>query len=123
MWVIGFENTFANRFEVQKDYARYFNEQQQKTINNLYKTGALVYAIPNPDNDGQTLGFVGANIKESIPGLARLLPHYGKYSWLGFEGSRPNNVLKGTFSAAALAIALQHSGKRTAAGYQSQTKA
>ncbi|GMT45939.1 MAG: hypothetical protein IEMM0006_1771 [bacterium] len=97
VWVIGFENTFANRFEVQRDYARYFNKQQLKTINNLHKTGALVYAIPNPDNNGQTIGFVGANIKESIPGLARLLPHYGKYSWLGFEGSRPNNVLKGTF--------------------------
>jgi hypothetical protein len=97
VWVIGFENKFASRFEVQKDYARYFNVQQLKTINNLHKTGALVYAIPNSDNNGQTIGFVGANIKESIPGLARLLPHYGKYSWLGFEGSRPNNVMKGIF--------------------------
>ncbi len=97
VWVIGFENTFANRFDVPKGYARYFNEQQLKTINNLRKTGALVYAIPNPDNNGQTLGFVGANIKESISGLARLLPHYGKYSWLGFVGSRPDNVMKGIF--------------------------
>ncbi len=97
VWVIGFQNTFANRFEVPKDYARYFNAQQLKTINNLSTTGALVYAIPNPDNPGQTLGFVGANMKESISGLARLLPHYGKYSWLGFEGSRPDNVMKGTF--------------------------
>ncbi len=63
----------------------------------LLKTGVLVYAIPNPDNKGQTSGFVGANIKESITGLMRLLPHYGKYSWLGFEGSRPDNVMKGTF--------------------------
>ncbi len=97
VWVVGFKNKFANRFTIQKDYARYFNAQQLKTINELQKTGALVYAIPNTDNKGQTIGFVGANIKESISGLTRLLPHYGKYSWLGFEGSRPSNILKGTF--------------------------
>ena len=97
VWVVGFENKFANKFNVQQDYGRYFNEQQQKKINDLQKTGALVYAIPNPEHPGQTIGFVGANVKASVSGLARLLPHYGKYSWLGFEGSRPNNVLKGTF--------------------------
>ena len=97
VWVIGFKNKFANLFDVQRNYSRYFNAQQLKKINNLQNSGALVYAIPNPGSKGQTMGFVGANIKESISGLARLLPHYGKYSWLGFEGNRPNNVLKGTF--------------------------
>jgi len=97
VWIIGFGNKFAGLFDIQKDYARFFNAQQLKKIADLHKTGALVYVIPNPENIGQTIGFVGANIKESISGLARLLPHYGKYSWLGFEGSRPNNILKGTF--------------------------
>ncbi|MFQ5585929.1 MAG: M20/M25/M40 family metallo-hydrolase, partial [Thermodesulfobacteriota bacterium] len=32
---------------------------------------------------------------DAIPGLARKLPHYGKYSYLAFEGSEPSNVLKG----------------------------
>ncbi len=97
VWVIGFENKFANRFNVLKDYARYFNEKQLQRISDLHKTGALVYAIPNLESKGQTIGFVGANVKKSVSGLARLLPHYGKYSWLGFVGSRPDNVLKGTF--------------------------
>jgi hypothetical protein len=30
-----------------------------------------------------------------MPGLARKLPHYGKYGYLGFEGEEPTNVLKG----------------------------
>ena len=97
VWVIGFKNKFAGLFNVQKNYARFFNAQQLKKINGLHKTGALVYAISNPDDKGQTIGFVGANIKGSVSGLTRLLPHYGKYSWLGFEGNRPNNVMKGTF--------------------------
>ncbi len=97
VWVVGFENKFASRFDVLKDYARYFNEQQLKRLRDLHRTGALVFAIPNPESKGQTIGFVGANIKKSVSGLARLLPHYGKYSWLGFKGSRPDNVLKGIF--------------------------
>jgi len=31
--------------------------------------------------------------------LGRKLPHYGKYSYLGFEGKEPENRLKGTFPA------------------------
>ncbi len=97
VWVVGFHNKFAGWFDVEKKYSRYFTEKQRQEISTLRRTGALVFAIPHPDRATQTLGFVGANVKESVAGLARLLPHYGKYSWLGFEGSRPRNVLKGTF--------------------------
>ncbi len=97
VWVIGFRNRFAGLFDVEKRYARYFSAKQLQQMAALRKTGALVFAIPNKENQNQTIGFVGANVKASVTGLARLLPHYGKYSWLGFEGSRPDNVLKGTF--------------------------
>ena len=36
----------------------------------------------------------------ALPGLGRKLPHYGKYSYLGFEGSEPTNMLKGQWAAA-----------------------
>jgi alcohol dehydrogenase len=32
-----------------------------------------------------------------LPGLARKLPHYGKYSYLGFTGDNPDNQLKGNW--------------------------
>ena len=35
--------------------------------------------------------------KESIPGLMRKLPHYGKYGYLVFEGDAPDNRNKGTW--------------------------
>ena len=97
VWVIGFENKFASVFSIQNNYSSVFDEEQTKLISELSKTGSLVYAIPNPENNAQTFGFVGTNVKEAVPGLTRLLSHYGKYSYLGFEGERPNNVLKGTF--------------------------
>jgi aminopeptidase N len=34
----------------------------------------------------------------ALPGLGRKLPHYGKYSYLGFEGDEPTNDLKGQWA-------------------------
>jgi aminopeptidase N len=98
-WVIGFENKFAGVFTIQKDYHASFDPAQTELINTLTSEGSLVYAIPNPENNSYTIGFIGSNVKQAVPGLARLLTHYGKYSFLGFEGERPNNVLKGEFPA------------------------
>ena len=40
-------------------------------------------------------GFIGCDNPNAMAGLARKLPHYGKYSYLGFKGDAPSNVLKG----------------------------
>ena len=113
VWIIGFENKFAGLFSIQEDYAAYFDEAQTELINDLSETGSLVYTIPNPENDLQTIGFIGTNIKDAVPGLTRLLSHYGKYSYLGFEGKRPSNVLKGTFPAlnSPLFYLIKYNGK------------
>jgi hypothetical protein len=98
-WIIGFDNKFAGMFDIQKDYQTVFNQEQKELITKLETEGSLVYAIPHPENNANTVGFVGTNVKQAVPGLTRLLSHYGKYSFLGFEGERPNNVLKGNFPA------------------------
>ncbi len=98
-WIIGFENKFAGLFNVQKDYPAAFDSAQIISIDQLAGNGSLVFAIANPENNAKTIGFVGTNVKQAISGLARLLPHYGKYSYLGFKGERPDNVLKGNFPA------------------------
>jgi hypothetical protein len=41
------------------------------------------------------VGWLVADPLAAAPGLARKLPHYGKYSYLGFEGEAPENVIKG----------------------------
>ena len=33
--------------------------------------------------------------KKPQPGLARKLPHYGRYAWLRFQGAAPSNIGKG----------------------------
>jgi hypothetical protein len=98
-WVLGFENKFADKFAITIDYASALGDEHIDKINELNETGSLVFAIPNPSDNAFTYGFIATRVQQAIPGLTRLLPHYGKYSYLGFEGERPNNVLKGAFPA------------------------
>ena len=41
------------------------------------------------------VSWVTAAPTEAIPGLARKLPHYTRYSFLGFRGTEPENMAKG----------------------------
>ena len=41
------------------------------------------------------VSWVTAGPAEAIPGLARKLPHYTRYSYLGFRGTEPENMAKG----------------------------
>ena len=99
VWIFGYENKFANIFEINDNHLGVLSKEEIQQIDGLKETGCLVFAITNPTNSTKSIGFVGSNNADAIPGLTRLLPHYGKYSYLGFEGNRPNNVIKGLFPA------------------------
>ena len=51
--------------------------------------------LRHPGNSAQTLAWVAASDVRALPGLARKLPHYHKYSYLAFRGEGPENVAKG----------------------------
>jgi len=62
---------------------------------------ALVLAARDPARGGAPLGWIAADDPKAVPGLARKLPHYGKYGYLAFEGDAPDNVLKGQWPVLA----------------------
>ena len=41
------------------------------------------------------MGWLVVDPPAAFPGMGRKLPHYGKYSYLAFEGDEPTNVVKG----------------------------
>ncbi len=118
VWVLGFENKFAGQFKIEEAYTQLFSSSQLAMMSMLRQKGSLVFAVPNENHQEQTIGFIATNVEKAVSGLARLLPHYGKYSYLGFEGSRPDNVLKGTFPPlhSPLQISLSVKGKKIEAG-------
>ncbi len=61
-----------------------------------------VAVVRHPLSAERAIGWITVDpaLLAALPGLGRKLPHYGKYSYLGFEGSEPTNMLKGQWAAA-----------------------
>ena len=49
----------------------------------------------HPADLARAVGWLAIEPTAAFPGMARKLPHYGKYSYLGFAGDEPTNVVKG----------------------------
>lgn len=56
---------------------------------------SVVLTARHPGNLEKAVGWIFADPQAALAGLGRKLPHYGKYSYLGFEGEEPVNVIKG----------------------------
>ena len=56
---------------------------------------AVVLTARHPHNPQQTLAWVATQNVAALPGLGRKLPHYSTFSFLGFAGDEPINVVKG----------------------------
>ncbi len=56
---------------------------------------SVVTLARKPGEPERVIGYVHLPHAAAAPGLARKLPHYGKYSYLAFEGDEPTNVAKG----------------------------
>ncbi|MFV1959716.1 MAG: M20/M25/M40 family metallo-hydrolase, partial [Planctomycetota bacterium] len=60
---------------------------------------AAIFVVRRPGAPEHALGWVATDVEAAVEGLARKLPHYGKYSYLGFSGPGPDNVAKGEWPA------------------------
>jgi hypothetical protein len=98
IWIIGFENKFVSNVNlalksynsrIHSDSVRY----QSKTM--ATKNHSFILTVFDENNSDINHAFIAIDNKEAIPGLIRKLPHYGKYSYLAFEGNEPVNVAKG----------------------------
>ncbi len=72
----------------------------------------------HPASPGRAIGWIAVDpaLLAALPGLGRKLPHYGKYSYLGFAGVEPTNMLKGQWAASdsPLRVDLRPAAERTA---------
>jgi hypothetical protein len=74
----------------------------------------LVAAFRHPANVEKAIGWIVADPAAALPGLGRKLPHYGKYSYLGFQGDEPANIIKGQWqqSDSPLSVDLRPADRR-----------
>ena len=97
VWVIGRANRHAGLFAKQEGLAL-----SDADLSALGETAALAghtFALVSrhPGDPGKAAGWLFGEALAALPGLGRKLPHYGKYSYVGFEGTEPVNVLKGAW--------------------------
>ncbi len=62
-----------------------------------WKGHSFVFTLPRMDKKNGTMTWVVAGSEDSVSGLIRKLPHYGKYGYLIFQGSGPDNRSKGVW--------------------------
>jgi len=100
VWIFGSENVFFD--QLAKVAAQYQDTLNSSNIS-LDKTDlqkgdqSLIFVTRNPTNMKNAIAFVTTANSRALPGLARKLPHYRKYSYLAFEGDEPSNTVKGQF--------------------------
>jgi hypothetical protein len=56
---------------------------------------SVVVTARHPKDRNLSLTWIASEVPEALSGFGRKLPHYHKYSYLGFEGTEPVNVAKG----------------------------
>ncbi len=101
VWVLGFENKFLNkindRLKKRKSFVR--NDSVKFAEKVIPTSGKdFICVVRNPRNKDNVLVWLAVGNKNAIDGLVRKLPHYGKYSFLAFEGDEPVNIAKGIWA-------------------------
>ncbi len=97
VWVLGAANRFADDV-----VARLRDHGVIRTADGLVmgsdsvpSTDHSTVLVARGDDPATAVAWIAADPVTAVPGLARKLPHYTRYSYLGFKGSEPDNVAKG----------------------------
>ena len=98
VWLFGWNNRFRQTVSDQiLPHNGMIDDDQLIVADNRYlrSKNSLLVTSRHPDNPAQTLLWLASDNIAALPGMARKLPHYGKYSYLAFAGDEPENVGKG----------------------------
>jgi predicted metalloprotease with PDZ domain len=99
VWILGFDNKHKHLIEKQLAEYSYTIGGKNININNKtypIKNNVYVFSVYHPEDNHKQICLINIENEKSISGLIRKLPHYGKYSYLGFTDDAPDNILKGT---------------------------
>ncbi len=100
VWLLGWESRWLDRFAEQAQGFTLDPARRQLRLPGADGLdGTEVSPVLTTWHQGQPLAWLAASDPAAIPGLARKLPHYGKYSFLVFTGSAPDNQIKGQWPA------------------------
>jgi len=120
VWVFGRDNALAASWFAADPATGFAVEGEQIRAGEgriPFAGHSAVIVRRHPGNPAKAIAWLTVDPLEAAPGLARKLPHYGKYSYLGFAGTEPANDVKGEWTAAdsPLHVDLRPADQRSAA--------
>lgn len=95
-WLLGWENRFAA--SALPDAGLSPAERRLSLAGEDFHGAGWSVALARM-SEGRAVGLVAAGQAAAVAGLARKLPHYGKYGYLVFDGEAPDNRVKGQWPA------------------------
>jgi len=104
VWLFGWENRFLPEVATALTaYGIRFTQEGVHLADTVLtrEQHAVVLTMRHPRNPQLTLAWVAPHNLAALPGLRRKLPHYGTYSFLGFAGDEPTNIVKGQWPVLA----------------------
>jgi aminopeptidase N len=115
VWLLGRENRFAARVLAGQPGASL--ERDDLVLNGQrlgLATTSVVAVARHPVNPEKAVGWIVVNPPTALPAIGRKLPHYGKYSYLAFQGADATNVVSGQWQDvdSPMRIDLRASGQR-----------
>ena len=83
---------------------------------------SAILVLRHPANVSKAVGWIIIDPAAAAPGIATKLPHYGKYSFLGFQGGEPINSAKGEWlgTDSPLRVDLRPEGERVSGAVVAQ---
>ncbi len=95
VWLLGWTNRFLHKLAAGERLFTLDASTRTLTLAGKSFAGADHSLVLARKRGNQALGWVASNSPVALPGLAKKLPHYGKYSYLVFTGQAPDNQAKG----------------------------
>jgi hypothetical protein len=98
VWLFGWDNRFQPQMVAAlKPYEVMFTSAGVRIgeIDLARNQHSVVLTARSTSNPNWALTWIATDHIAAMPGLGRKLPHYGPYSYLGFEGDEPTNIVKG----------------------------
>ncbi len=117
VWVLGSENSFSSEIT-----SKLSNFGFSSSVNDIIidgksyanKGNSIILSSRSDEAPKHGRILITTDNPNAVPGLARKLPHYRKYSYLVFEGDEPNNIGKGqwTVSNSPMSYTFTEEGKK-----------
>jgi hypothetical protein len=97
VWILGRENALRNLFSDDPEIDAEISDQEMRLGGEsaVFDGHSFIVIRRHPETLQKALGWLIVDPIEAFPGMGRKLPHYGKYSYLAFEGDEPTNTIKG----------------------------